>query len=132
MGPYLPNPPRKSYLYHWNRLDALGSAYNHDPVCVYSRTKRNITTKKTEGNYLSKDFKLKCIICYSGTGSSGHYYVVREHLGNWFEISGQEVKLAVECKRKDAAAIITELNNKYETKILMAFYDYDPDYRIGI
>ena len=119
-------------MYYWNRLDALGSAYNHDPVCVYSRIKRNITTKKTKGNYLSKDFKLKCIICYSGTGSSGHYYVVREHLGNWFEISDGRVTLAVECATKSEDEIITELWEKYSKNALMAFYDYDPDYKIGV
>ena len=84
------------------------------------------------GFALSKDFKLKCIICYESTGKQGHYYVVKERQKNWFEISHNEIKLAVECERRNEETIITELNEKYDKKILMAFYDYDPEYKIGV
>ncbi len=121
-------PPEKakySYLYNWTRVNEIEKDYNDQPVPFTSRITAPRPNNYSTGNYLSNDFKLKCIICYDN--DRHHYYVVKEHRKNWFEISDNEVKLAVECKRKNEETIITELNEKYDKKILMAFYDYDPE-----
>jgi len=124
-------PGTYSYLYNWSRLGDYNGEYNESPIKFAAKIE-DYTPEKiaSEKGMLSKDFKLKCIICYDN--DRHHYYVVKEHRKNWFEISDNEVKLAVECERKNEETIITELNEKYDKKILMAFYDYDPEYKIGV
>ena len=106
---------------HWRSIDEL----KQNKVTFVGKISNKVNGK-------TQDLKLKSILCYEKTGSDISYYVVRQYDGIWFKFKKEAIEPYIDLRGRTEDQILEELNKKYGTKILMAFYDYDPECKIGV